>query len=528
MAHRLLIVRHRGKDLNKNKKAQERKKLSTTIGEIIMFNTSISGLNGSQKYLDTTSNNIANANSYGFKKSRAEFADLYANTVFTSTKTATGMGVTTTTVAQQFSQGSLTGDTGNNLDMAISGNGFFVLSNEANDTKQSAGGDRTYTRNGAFELNKDGYIVTAMGDYLQGYDIDKNANVTNLDILSTKAIRVPQDTGAPKQSSKVGMTVNLPAGAENLAEENHSTSTKTSMKKFDHTDSTTYTNSTSQTIHDSLGGAHTLTYYYVKDSTVTDPNANNYGETTWNVVTYVDGNPVDIANANGQNSVEFKVEDAGSADVGKTFYGFQLVFGTDGKIKTDANGNTTGFIPATLNLVNSSNGLASPRATADAKQYSLVSAMGGGMDDTQSINMDLNFTQYGSSKFTASLITNDGYATGILENVQVDEDGVLVASYTNGRTEKLCKVALANFTNPQGLIKIGDTQWKESMQSGPVQACEANTGMAGAIKGANLELSNVELASELVDLIIAQRTYQANAQALQTQNTAMDAIMNIR
>lgn len=101
-----------------------------------MFNTSISGLNGSQKYLDTTSNNIANANSYGFKKSRAEFADLYANTVFTSTKTATGMGVTTTTVAQQFSQGSLTGDTGNNLDMAISGNGFFVLSNEANDTKQ--------------------------------------------------------------------------------------------------------------------------------------------------------------------------------------------------------------------------------------------------------------------------------------------------------------------------------------------------------------------------------------------------------
>ena len=105
---------------------------------------------------------------------------------------------------------------------------------------------------------------------------------------------------------------------------------------------------------------------------------------------------------------------------------------------------------------------------------------------------------------------------------------MLVASYTNGRTGKLCKVALAKFTNPQGLIKIGDTQWKESMQSGPVQACEANTGMAGAIKGANLELSNVKLASELVDLIIAQRTYQANAQALQTQNTAMDAIMNIR
>ena len=136
-----------------------------------MFNTSISGLNGAQKYLDTTSNNIANANSYGFKRSRAEFADLYCNSVFASTKTATGMGVTTTTVAQQFKQGSLSGDTGNNLDMAISGNGFFVLSDTQNDSQINAEGNRTYTRNGAFEINPDGYLVTAMGDYVQGYDL---------------------------------------------------------------------------------------------------------------------------------------------------------------------------------------------------------------------------------------------------------------------------------------------------------------------------------------------------------------------
>lgn len=154
--------------------------------------------------------------------------------------------------------------------------------------------------------------------------------------------------------------------------------------------------------------------------------------------------------------------------------------------------------------------------------------MGGGVDDSQSIVAELNYTQYGSSKFSVGGITNDGYSTGVLENVQVNEDGVMIASYTNGRTSKICKVAMANFTNPQGLIKVGDTQWKESVNSGEAQACEANSGMAGSIKGANLELSNVELASELVDLIIAQRTYQANAQALQTQNTAMDSIMNIR
>lgn len=145
-----------------------------------MFNTSITGINGSQKYLDTTSNNIANANSYGFKKSRAEFADLYTNSVFTSSKTATGMGTNTTTVAQQFAQGSLSGDTGNNLDMAISGNGFFVLANEPNDTATANNGDRTYTRNGAFELNPNGYVVTAMGDYLQGYPVDQDGNVSIL------------------------------------------------------------------------------------------------------------------------------------------------------------------------------------------------------------------------------------------------------------------------------------------------------------------------------------------------------------
>ena len=154
--------------------------------------------------------------------------------------------------------------------------------------------------------------------------------------------------------------------------------------------------------------------------------------------------------------------------------------------------------------------------------------MGGGVSNDQVLSANLGYTQYGSSKFNVSNITNDGYATGILENVEVNEHGLIVASYTNGRTEYICKVAMANFTNPQGLLKVGDTQWKESINSGEVQAQEANTGMCGAIKGANLELSNVELASELVDLIIAQRAYQANAQALQTQNTAMDSIMNIR
>ncbi len=154
--------------------------------------------------------------------------------------------------------------------------------------------------------------------------------------------------------------------------------------------------------------------------------------------------------------------------------------------------------------------------------------MGGGVDTKQDLVVTMDLTQYGSSKFSVTSVSTDGYATGILENVEVDDNGVILAAYTNGRTEPIAKVAMATFQNPQGLTKIGDTQWKESINSGEAAAAQANVGKAGAIKGANLELSNVELASELVDLLIAQRTYQANAQALQTQNTAMDSIMNIR
>lgn len=497
-----------------------------------MFNTSISGINGSQKFLDTTSNNIANVNSYGFKRSRAEFADIYSNSVFSNTKTATGMGTTTTTVAQQFVQGSLSGDTGNNLDMAISGSGFFVLANEPNGAANSNIGDRTYTRNGAFQINPDGYIVTAMGDFLQGYDVDELGNIANLDLASTKAIKIPSTTGAPKMSTEIGIEFNLPANSAS-----HATQMKNSMQAFDPEDRATYTAATSQTIYDSLGGAHTLTYYFVKDhinngEDYVDQDGNlqtsgTDGHTFWNVLTFVDGNPTNLS---GYDAQLYTIKDGTSSlyrtDINGhtpntpfTVYGMSLEFGTDGKLVED------GQMPG--NVIFANDGTAF-KAKGPSNGYTLSGAMGGGVSDEQVLNANLSYTQFGSSKFSVSNITNNGYATGVLENVEVNEKGLIVASYTNGRTQYICKVAMANFTNPQGLLKVGDTQWKQSINSGEAEACEANSGLAGAIKGANLELSNVELAHELVDLIIAQRAYQANAQALQTQNTAMDSIMNIR
>ncbi len=475
-----------------------------------MFGISLSGLNASQKYLDVTSNNIANSNSYGFKKSRAEFADMYTNSVFTSSKTAVGHGTLTSTVSQQFAQGTLTGDTGNNLDMAIAGNGFFVLSNEPNANNAVNNGDRSYTRNGAFQLNSKGFIVTAQGDYLQGYDINDKGDATNLDVISTKAIQVPSTTGAPRASSQLSIGLNLPANSDDLG-----TAQVHAMTKFDPKDSRTYTSSTSQTIHDSLGGAHTLTYYFIKNNTITDVKDPNYGQTNWTMTAFVDGNPVDI-----QDGTLMEVTDKNSTVVNQKFSTVSLTFGPDGQLIQN------GMKPGALYIQNTNSVNKIPAGRED---HSLAFAMGGGVDDTQNVHIELGLTQYGSSSFTISKTpTDDGYATGQLTNVEVDENGVIVASYSNGRSEYLAKVALADFVNPQGLTKIGDTQWKESINSGQPRAMEANEGTAGAIKGANLENSNVDLSASLVDLIVAQRSYQANAQSLQTQNTVMDSILNVR
>ncbi|MDD7020971.1 MAG: flagellar hook protein FlgE [Aeromonadales bacterium] len=476
-----------------------------------MFGIPLSGLNACQKYLDVTSNNISNANSYGFKKSRAEFADIYSSNVFTSTKTATGMGVLTSTVAQQFSQGSLTGDTGNNLDMAIEGNGFFVLAPSANANNTQATESRTYTRNGAFEIDADGYVVTSSGDYLQFYDINDEDEATNLTINATHALQIPSTTGAPKASSKLSIGVNLPANAE----------AKT-LTSFDPTDSTTYNAATSETVHDSLGGAHTLTYYFIKNT----PDAKT-GNTTWNVITMVDGtskdNLVDLYDGNNNaltaNAASFTVNNGASPLNGQTVHGATLVFNTSGEMLNDQS------IPTNGNFFLANAGSAHPTNTG----HSLAHAMGGGVDTAQDVAVSLSATQYGSSSFNVSVTpTDDGYSTGLLTNISVNDDGVMLATYSNGRQVHLAKVAMANFINPQGLTKIGDTQWQESIDSGEPMAIQANVGVAGAIKGANLEQSNVDLTASLVDLIIAQRTYQANCQALQTQNTMMDAIMSVR
>lgn len=564
-----------------------------------MFGISVSGIKNSQKHIDVTSNNIANSNSYGFKKSRAEFADVYANSVYTNSRVTAGMGVQNTVVAQQFAQGALSGDTGNPLDMAIQGNGFFVLSGPNGDRSH------TYTRNGAFQVNDENYIVTATGDYLQGWDVDDQGRTASLDLNATHNIQIPSDTGAPKQSNNISIGVNLPADTDPVSspdaktfkdpwgkttqwpeykdeEGNPFNSLEYGVPRktdgtvvdaanadyiqyfvdFDPNDSSTYTNSTSQTVHDSLGGAHTLTYYFINMGSK-GPNGNDANTSVWTVIPYLDGAPVDVAQVGDEVGTVITVPEGQSSCAGANFIGFRMEFDSAGELLNGTipssieflNGETQQDIATNLRAalfggsyfdeeqndyvdVPDGNKLGvtdetftNPKVTGGNTMANgtLHTAMGTGINPNQVLHLAMSASQYGSSKFSVSESpTDDGYSTGMLTSVSVDENGVIVAEYSNGSVYNVAKVAMADFVNQQGLTKIGDTQWRESLASGPAVAKEANSGSCGSIKGSNLELSNVDLTTELVELITAQRNYQANAQSLQTQNTVMDSILNIR
>lgn len=521
-----------------------------------MFGVSVSGIKNSQKHLDVSSNNIANANTYGFKKSRAEFADMYASSLYTSGKTSVGLGVQNTVVSQQFAQGALSGDTGNGLDMAIQGNGFFVLSGDLNSTAH------TYTRNGAFHTNNEGYIVTATDDYLQGWDVNPDGTSSSLDLNATHPIQIPSDTGSPKESNSISIGVNLPADSDpvtpvtatggnimwggqpvtpavtddELQYGREFSGIHQYFSNFDPADSSTYTNTTSQTIHDSLGRAHTLTYYMLN---MGESSAGS-NETTWVVIPFVDGQPVDVAPSDGGNPTLISSVEGNNA--GANYFGFSINFDSNGEMLSGTEPNPVTFaqnnvtaganvsLRATVlaGLTDSTYPDSDLDGTADY-DGTLHSIMGLGSNEAQYLALDFNATQFGSSKFSVTVApTNDGYSTGTLLSVNVDENGVIYGEYSNGSRQAIAKIAMADFTNTQGLTKEGDTQWSESIDSGPAIASEANTGSVGTIVGSNLELSNVDLTSELVELITAQRNYQANAQSLQTQNTVMDSILNIR
>ena len=403
------------------------------------FRIALSGLNAASSHLDITAHNIANVNTTGFKSSRASFADVYATSNNDVTATTPGAGVRLNTITQQFSQGNID-FTDNNLDLAISGEGFFTM--------QGASGV-TYTRAGSFSVDRDGNVVNSNLERLQVFPATANGGFATGSLADLK-LQITENP--PQQTSRTEIGLNLPANAP-----------VPTATPFDPTLPSSYNHATSMTVFDSLGTSHTATMYFVKDAT-----ANN-----WNQHLYVDDNPVGAANA--------------------------LTFDNAGVLTSPASGLVT---------------------------YPPYDPGTGAAD----LNLSFNYTdttQYGQ-EFSVNSLKQDGFTTGRMTGIEVSGTGVVSARFTNGQSSQLGKVAMAIFSNPNGLQQQGDTSWAETFTSGGPRLGEAGTSNFGLLQAGALEGSNVDLTAQLVEMITAQRNFQANTQMISTSDQVTQAIINIR
>ncbi|MDU0114420.1 flagellar hook protein FlgE [Psychrosphaera aquimarina] len=491
------------------------------------FNIALSGLKAAQKDLDVTANNISNVNTFGFKESRAEFADVFSSSIFSNSKTANGEGVLINDVAQQFTQGSLL-FTSNALDMAISGGGFFGMTNDL------LSRDMTYTRSGAFKLDSENYIVNSNGNYLQGFPVNDDGSVRSVSLSTTTPVQIPDTAGAPSQTANIDMEFNL-----------NSSDLPLNPLQFDPADTDTYNFSTSTVIYDSLGNSRIASIYFVKTTDPTtvqgiaDASAVNSGTDG-----FVGGlAAIPLAEQNNANSwVMFSsvTDELGNTlpvDLedntilsGGTGVAFESTSGQRGMLmQFDAAGSavsSTFPVPVTERLGAST----SPTSIAPAPvaPYLGAGAITNGADPDQlfSINMS-NLSQF-SSGYEVTALSQDGKTVGRLTGVTIGTDGLIEAKYSNGDSTPITKIMLARFANEQGMTQVGNTSWTESQASGQALAGEADSGTFGQIRSGTLEQSNTNLTTELVDLITAQRNYQANSRALEVNSTITQTILQIR
>jgi flagellar hook protein FlgE len=424
------------------------------------FNIALSGLNAAQKDLDVTSNNIANVNTVGFKESRAEFVDVYASSLLASGKTKVGDGVLTADVAQQFSQGSIQ-FTNNALDLAITGNGFFATVPELDSLETS------YTRAGQFKLNADNFVVNSGGGHLLGFPTNPDGSSSSVSLSTAEPIRIPTSSGAPTKTSEVDVRMNLPAGDAFISG---------APGNFDPNDPLTFNNSTSVTIFDSLGDSHVMTYFFVKEnpSATVGPPAVPARPNEWTMFAAVDGKVINIEDPTGTGVADGRVGGAVSGPLSPTgVMGARLQF--------NASGDFIDQIPPLANGI----------VTEDFSNH-----LPNGADPLQQVKIDFNLdplapnpnepTQF-ASNFEVTALNQDGLAVGRLTGIDIGTDGLVRATYSNGTSQPLARIAMVNFANEQGLSQVGSTNWKESIVSGEALAGEAGSGTFGTINSSALE-----------------------------------------
>lgn len=398
------------------------------------FSQAVSGLNAASSNLDVIGNNIANSATSGFKSSTAAFADMFAGS-------QTGLGTKVSAVLQNFGDGAINA-TGRNLDVALSGNGFFRL--------EDSNGSIYYSRNGQLQRNADGYLVNTEGLQVTGYPVTGSPATVQTG-ADPVPIMIPTTQLPAKATTQGSLQANL-----------NSSDALPTMTPFDAKEVNSYNAKSSMTVYDSQGNDHQLDLYFVK-------TANNQ----WQVY------PID--SSTGEASADFTIS-----------------FDENGQLTSDAMQSIT---------IQGSNGAAANQALT--------------LDFAGSSQQNTGETQFGNPK-------QDGYAPGDLTGFTINDDGTIIGSYSNQRTQAMGQIVLSSFTNSEGLQPMGDNLWSESSSSGQPAIGTPGSGNFGTMTAGALEASNVDLSKELVNMIVAQRNYQSNAQTIKTQDQILNTLVNLR
>jgi flagellar hook protein FlgE len=489
----------------------------------------VSGLTAYQNQIDVISNNIANVGTVGYKGQDVEFQDLlYQNLGFASAPTASrgginaeqqGDGIQIGAIDTSFTQGGLQ-TTGVNTNLAINGNGFFALNN-INDT-----GSTTYTRDGDFSLNENGYLYSASnGLAVLGYPVQANGTISQ--VAPPQPIQIPfglksiaVGTGTGVKSGPTGDSNFDVSLGGNLDQTNYITAVSSAGANIVATTITT-------TVYDSLGGAHEVQITYAPDPPA--PGGTGLLLTP----------PATVVNARG------------AAVSAATEYSF-TVTSTDGSIN-GASGTTlgTGFIffdenGQFINTSSSSTGLAVDNhvagTAASAAKGDLFSVtqwgtpagannatpVGTGTANPAAIGLDFSSMTSLNSSATANTVSQNGFAPGILSNITIGQDGTITGAFTNGQNQTLGRLALASFQNEDGLTRLGGNQFSVSANSGIAQYGFANQGDLGSIDAGSLEQSNVSIASEFTKMIMAQRAFEANGKSITTADQDLQTVIGLK
>ncbi len=544
--------------------------------------TGISGVNANMQNLSVIGNNIANVNTVGFKSSRATFSDVLSQTLATDGTSQIGLGVTMSSIEKMFNQGTFE-TTANELDLALSGNGFFMV----NDPTL---GSNFYTRAGQFHTDKDGYVVNPDGLRLQGYSANASGTIQN----TIQDLQLSTQTINPNPTTSVDLTANLDSNAsitgfvptvgtndgirfsvdggttwltaslvtdgglssgspttgtavaaaiKGALESANGTSDTYTVNYDDQTGLFNITNDTGNTgtlvldWSSALSSSASLLGFTAASSGAIAAGASDTSDAAGGAFSLANAGdtsnfstPVTVYDSlgNGHLATMYFRKDSLSS-VGNSWDWYAVVNGTDttsGSTEVQAQGtvtfDTTGALYQESPVTYPGGGFNFTGGAAQAQQIAFdfgtsIAQAGTGTDGT---------TQYGTAS-SATSISQDGYSSGGLQRVAIDQDGVVSGIFSNGQTLNLGQVLVADFSSDAGLSSVGNNLYQETFESGQPLIGAAGTSGRGLVHSNTLELSNVDLAKEFVNMIIAQRGFQASSKTITTTDQILAELVNM-